>query len=42
MVPENQGTLSDSETFRLLCVSLNVPLAVKEAWKLDRTIGLRH
>jgi hypothetical protein len=33
---------SGSEDFRLLCVSLYVPLDVKEMWKLDRTIGLRY
>lgn len=35
-------TPSGSEVFMLLCDSLSVPLEVKEAMKLDRTIGLRH
>lgn len=31
-----------SEAFRPLGVSLSGPLVVKETWKLDRTIVLRH
>ena len=38
----NQGPLPGSEAFRPLCVSLYIPLEVKETGKLDRTIGLRH
>lgn len=40
-VPE-RCSLSDSEAFRQLCLSLYVLLEVKEARKLDRTIGLRN
>ena len=35
-------TPSDSEKFRSLCVSLYIPLVVKETRRLGRTIGLRH
>lgn len=38
----NQGTPLGSEAFRPLCVYLYVPLEVKQAWKLDRTTGLRN
>ena len=38
----DQYTPSGSETFRLLFVSLYVPLEDKEAWTLNRTVGLRH
>ena len=35
-------TLSCSEAFRPIYVSLYIPLVVKEALKPERTIGLRH
>jgi len=38
----DQCTPSGSEAFRLLRVSQTVPSVVKEAWRLDRTIGLGH
>ena len=38
----DQGTLSGSKAIIALSTSLYVPFKVKEVWKPDRTIGLRH
>lgn len=40
-VPERLKVPSGSEVFRQLCVSVYVPLEVKESWELDRMIGFR-
>lgn len=41
-VPERPMQTSSSEAFRPFAVFLYAPLEVKEAWKLDRAIGLRN
>ena len=42
MAPRTQRAFQlRSEAFRLICVSLSIPLVVKEVWKLNRTIDLR-
>jgi hypothetical protein len=42
LVSKKMITSSGSDTYRPICVSLYVPLVLKEAWKLDRPIGLRQ